>query len=112
MSSPSLGEALPDLVRDLEGALVRIGRGKVADQLTEASLLRWEYDEMADVAYLYLSHPGSHAGPGQRDNPGGEMISLYDELGTNVDLDERGRLAGIEVLGAAQILPRLKEVAP
>jgi hypothetical protein len=53
----SLVETLPDLVSDIENALIRIGRGDVADQLREVQLERWTYDEFANAGYLYLSSP-------------------------------------------------------
>ena len=113
MATIALMQALPELIRDLEGDLIRIGRGAVADQLAEVSLSSWEYDENANAAYLYVRHP---------ENPeiarreliyatDGETISLYDELGVNVDVDNRGRIVGIEILGANRIVPELKKVA-
>jgi len=53
----SLLEALPELVSDIEAALVRMGRGDVADQLREVELERWTYDESVDAGYLYLRSP-------------------------------------------------------
>ena len=103
--SSALKEMLPDLIRDLQGELIRVGRGAVADQLDEVSLSRWEYDQDADVAYLFL---GDVAERERVYAAAAETISFYDELGVNVDLDGRGHLLGIEILGAGRVVSRLK----
>lgn len=96
-----LVEALPELAADLEGGLVRLGRGDLAGQLKDASLERWVYDDFADTTYLYLTAPPVEPGDGER-------LSLYDELGMSVDMDARGRLTGIEVLEGQALAGRLE----
>ena len=95
-----LAAALPDLVLDMEGALVRLGRGDLVEQLKQAELTRWSYDDFADTAYLTLQE-GEYA----------ERLSLYDELGVNVDTDDLGRVCGIEILEGKRIAERLGDPA-
>jgi len=96
----TLFEALPELVYDIESSLVRIGRGKVAEALREAPLLGWTYDDFARSTYLALR---ASIDPLEI----GEVISLADEIGVSLDLDEQGRVMGIEVSGYEEFLARL-----
>ncbi|MSQ88323.1 MAG: DUF2283 domain-containing protein [Betaproteobacteria bacterium] len=107
----TLQEALPYLLLELESALVHIGRGDVVDQLRDATIERWTYDELADTAYLHLRAPrtpntGEQAGTGERP---GETLSIYDELGINLDTDSQGRLTGMEILGGQAIVSQLED---
>jgi uncharacterized protein YuzE len=91
-----LAHALPELVADLEGALLPLGRGDLVTQLKKAALERWTYDEFADATYLVLQPTAMS-----------ERFSLFDELGVNLDSDDRGQLCGIEILDGRAIAERL-----
>ena len=94
-----LAEVLPDLVADLEAPLAHLGRAEVATQLRDAEFIGWRYDEFADAVYVDLLP----------DEPT-ETLSLYDELGVNLDLDARGRVCRLEVLHARELAQRLDNV--
>ena len=93
-------DKLPELVSDLEGALLPLGRGDLLKQAQDATLERWTYDDFADTAYLYLTAE-------RHDRMRLETFSLHDELGMNLELDERGRLCGIEIMEGKRITSRL-----
>ena len=99
-----LAEALPILVLDLESALAHLGRGKVADQLRAVMIEHWTYDENADTAYVHFRAASAPEGAART----GETVSLYDELGINLDTDSRGRLTGMEILGGRAIVSQLE----
>ena len=102
----TLKDALPYLVLDLESALVHLGRGSVALQLREVTIERWTYDEYSNVAYLHLRSP--HAA--QAAEEPGEVVSVFDELGINLDTDAQGKLTGMEILEGKEIAAQLKDV--
>jgi uncharacterized protein YuzE len=105
----TLVEALPDLVRDLESPLLRIGRADVVDQLREVEIERWTYDEFADAVYLHLRSPRTLNVADEKivGTKHGETVSVYDDLGVNLDLDDHRRLMGIEILDGRAIASRL-----
>jgi uncharacterized protein YuzE len=96
----NLFEAVPELVYDIEAALVRLGRGKVADQLRQAALASIDYDDFARTTHLALRAPIDPVEVG-------EVISLEEEIGVTLDLDARGSVVGMEVAGYEDILARL-----
>jgi uncharacterized protein YuzE len=100
VSERKLADALPELVLDMESPLLQLGRGDLVQQLKEVLLQRWTYDDFSDTTYLYLS-----AEPVERMQV--ERLSLYDEVGVNLDADEHGRLCGIEVLDGKRVSSQL-----
>lgn len=106
---PLLAQVLPELVSDMEPALLHLGRGDLVKQLKQASLGRWSYDEFSDTAYLYLRPPSTPNPPdeGAFDPMHAERLSLYDELGVNLDCDAHGRLRGIEILEGRRVAEML-----
>jgi hypothetical protein len=107
----TLFEALPNLVHDIESALIRIGRGGVADQLREVVLERWTYDDFANVGVLYLRSPRAH-NVVDRNIVGvrqGETLCPSDDLAINLDLDSHGRLTSIELLDGGAIIGELEK---
>lgn len=108
-----LVHALPDLVSDMEIALVNLGRGDLVEQLKGVILERWTYDDFSDTAYLYLRSPPAVNLPDERpfDVMHAERLSLYDELGVNLDADDRGRLRGIEILEGQRVVSQLGNAA-
>lgn len=105
--------ALPELVSDMEIALLNLGRGDLVAQLKEVMLERWTYDDFSDTAYLYLRWPPARNLPDERavDVVHADRLSLYDELGVNLDTDDRGRLCGIEILEGRRVTSRLGDAA-
>ena len=105
----TLVEVLPDLVLDLESPLLRIGRADVVEQLREVEIERWTYDEFADAVYLYLRSPRTLDMVDENvvGAKHGETVSVYDDLGINLDLDNHSRLKGIEILEGRAIASRL-----
>lgn len=97
-----LTQALPYLVRDIEDALVRLGRGSVADQLREVNLESWTYDEFADTTILQVRSPQESTLAEY-----GETVSLYDELGINLEIDVHGHLMSIEILDGRRVASQL-----
>ena len=97
----TLSEALPELVADVVGALIREGRGRVADQIPGAPLVAWAFDDFAQSTYLQLA-------PTRDPNLLEETISFYDEIGVNVELEKGGRVVGLEVFGYEDSLSRLE----
>lgn len=96
-----LADALPDLVSGLESALVQVGRGDLLNQLGDASIARWTYDDFSDTTYVFL-------GDEAFEPTSGERLSLWDELGVNVDCDERGRVRGLEVFDGRRVSAELE----
>ena len=105
-----LVQALPDFVSDMEIALVNLGRGDLVKQLKEVILERWTYDDFSDTAYLYL-RPSAALDLADKkviDVMHVDRLSLYDELGVNLDTDNRGQLCGIEVLDGMRVTFQLR----
>src|SRR5260221_12572384 len=106
----TLPDTLPDLELAMAGALLHIGRGDIVDQLRVASIERWEYDEFADVASIFVT-PGdapSAPRPGMR----AETVSIYDEAGGVGEKDEAGRGTVVEGGGGKDSLAGVERRAP
>lgn len=99
----SLASLLPELAADVEGALVRLGRGDLADKVREAPIAAWHRDEFVQATEL-------HVREAREPVPGDSTVSLLDETGVSLELDAAGNLVRIDVYGYEDVLARLGDL--
>ena len=100
-----IADVLPDLVQTVASALVAAGRAELAEQLAHVSLRSATYDDTGDAGYLYVteSRPLNVGEQNTIRVRHGECVTL-DLPGTVViDVDNVGRLMGIELLGYSEV---------
>ena len=104
-----IADVLPELVQALVSALVAAGRAELAEQLTQVSLKSATYDDTVDAGYLYVTESRA-LNVGEQNTirvRHGECVIL-DLPGTVViDVDNVGRLMGIELLGYSAVFQHL-----
>ncbi len=57
--------------------------------------MKFEYDKEVDAAYIYLKYP-------IKDGEAKRTIELNDSI--IVDFDDKGKILGVEILGASKIM--------
>jgi uncharacterized protein YuzE len=102
--------ALPELIQVVLSALITIGRSELAEQLAKVSIRSATYDATVDAGYIYLteSRPLNICEQNTINVRHRECVSLDSLPGMVViDVDNLGRLMGIELLGHADVFRRL-----
>jgi hypothetical protein len=95
-----LAQEVPELVADVKGGLIRLGRGALANQLDAATVVACKFDDFAQATYIQLA-------PTRDLDSIAEVVSLYDDVPVNVELDREGRIVGLDVEGYEEVLSRL-----
>lgn len=107
-----LSAAIPELLEKLIRASEERSRKDISDQLREASIQRLTYEQESDAGYIYLaaSRPLNIAERAAIEVTHGECVSLDTLPGVVViDIDNLGRLMGIELLGYAEIFEKMSQ---
>ncbi len=105
----NLADALPDLACGIAELLRAKGRDDLADQLGDVRVVRWTSDRAVAAAYIYLEST-RELNAVERNVIGlrhGETVALGGKHWVNVDVDNFGRIAGIELLNPGEIPTRL-----
>jgi len=105
-------EALPVFSAELRTCLSAIGRGDIAAQVEEIVVERYSYDGSCSAANIYLQSPRSLNNVetniiGLRH---GETIEVEHPYWVNVDIDNFGRLKGIELLNGTKVADTLSRI--
>ena len=106
-------ETFPSLVAKLSQQLRVAGRAPLADQVVAAVIHKVTFDEAANAGYIYIQ-PFRDLNVVETNIVGvrhGETIEVETPYWTNVDTDNFGRLAGIEVLAPGDIKGELRKHA-
>ena len=93
-------DTFPVLTRELSQSLHNAGREALADQIDTALITRITFDSEANAGYIYLA-PSRQLNVVETNIVGvrqGETIPVETQFWTNIDIDNFGRLVGIEIL--------------
>jgi len=108
-----LVDVLPEFVAELEGLLTAAKREDVAHQLREAMILRCTHDPSCDAVYIYVqsSRPLNVVEANIIGVRHEETIPVESRYWANLDMDNFGRLQGIELLCGGEAADRLAAIA-
>jgi uncharacterized protein YuzE len=100
-----LAHALPDFADDISELLRAKDRDDLVDQLGDVGVARWTSDRAVAAAYIYLES-ARVLNVVEQNIIGlrhGETVALRGKHWVNVDVDNFGRIAGIELLRPGDI---------
>jgi len=104
--------AFPDLINDLVPLLTGVETALV-EELVSAEVARVTYDKTAGAAYIY-ARPSRELNIVEKSIIGtrhGRTIELNGAYWSALDIDNFGRIAGIEILAPGDLEPTLSEFA-
>ncbi len=107
----TLIESFPSLAAELSRQLRLAGRAQLADQIDVAAIARVTFDDSASAGYIYVQ-PLRELNVVEMNIVGvrhGETLKVETPYWTNIDIDNFGRLAGIEVLAPGDIEDELRK---
>jgi uncharacterized protein YuzE len=109
-----LSEEFPPLARELSHALRSGEQVSLADQLESATVERVTFDPEANAGYIYL-HPARELNIVEKNMVFGARVRESQEVETQywtvIDIDNFGRVIGVEVLSPGDMKPELIEHA-
>jgi uncharacterized protein YuzE len=106
-------ETFPSLAREVSESLRALGRSELAEQLDAAVVARVTFDESAGAGYVYVES-GRHLNVVEANVIGarhGETITVETQFDAVIDVDNFGRLMGIEILAPGVLATELKRRA-
>jgi uncharacterized protein YuzE len=110
-----LSDVLPEFAKQVEDSLRKGGDAELADQIPLTGFLRWTYDKSVDAGFIYLepSRP-LNIGEASAIRPfysrSAELVDLPGSV--LVDIDNLGRITGIELLNRADVFKELAKRLP
>jgi uncharacterized protein YuzE len=110
---PQLADILPGFVSRLSQALIADGREDLAGQFSEVTFVRYTYDSSCDAAYIYVQSPRAINVVEENiiGSKHGKTIGVEDPDDVFLDVDNFGRLTGIEVLQGGNVAALLSKNA-
>ncbi len=108
-----LMESFPSLGAELSQALRVAGRAPLADQIDAAAIARVTFDDAANAGYIYVQ-PSRQLNTVETKIVGvrhGDTLEVVTRYWTSIDIDNFGRLVGIEVLAPGDIQNELRNHA-
>lgn len=108
-------EVLPDFGEKIVDAFRNMKRIELADQFTTLELDRWTYDAEVQAIYIYLCghRPLNIVEKNIIRTMHDESIEISELDGMVVaDIDNLGRISGIEVINRPDITKKLSKVQP
>ena len=105
-------KALPEFSAELREALKASGRDDLAGQVFEIEIEGYPFDASCNAAVVYVRSP-RELNVIEKNIIGvkhGQTVSVDHPYGLNIDIDNFGRLSGIEVLTGNEIAEKLAAV--
>jgi uncharacterized protein YuzE len=107
-----LVDAFPSLARELSQWLKEADRDSFALQIDQAEIARVTFDNESNAGYIYLepSQLLTVVESDMAEASQGESIPVGTQYWTNIDIDNLGRIVGIEILDPRDLKQDLKKL--
>jgi uncharacterized protein YuzE len=101
---PRLSAVAPELISELNAALLEEGLVAVSHQLNDLMLSEVTIDDAVHMGYIYVQHPNLTEDRWAKAKESISTVAFAEPYLFNIDLDNRNRICGIEFAGRNGLL--------